>query len=70
MRGYGAVFALIFVLLVVLAILNGGESFTSTGTIVQLQTSHVPSAAELERRECEGGLYQCVYRNIPFGFLP
>jgi hypothetical protein len=55
---------------VVLAILNGGESFTSTGTIVQLQTSHVPSAAELERRECEGGLYQCVYRNIPFGFLP
>ncbi len=70
MRGYLAVFALIFVLLVVLSLIRGGESFTSTGTIVQLQTSHVPSAAELERRECEGGLYKCVYRNIPFGFLP
>ena len=69
MRGYGPVLALIFVLLVLLAVV-GRESFTSTGTIVQLETSHVPSAAELERRECTGGLYGCVYRNIPFGFMP
>ena len=69
MRGYGPVLALIFVLLVLLAVV-GRESFTSAGTIVQLETSHVPSAAELERRECAGGLYGCVYRNIPFGFLP
>lgn len=69
MRGYGPVLALIFVLFVILGLL-GRESFTSTGTILQLQSSHVPSAAELERRECAGGLYGCVYRNIPFGFMP
>ena len=69
MRGYGPGLARIFVLLVLLAVV-GRESFTSTGTLVQLETSHVPSAAELERRECTGGLYGCVYRNIPFGFMP
>ena len=67
MRGYGKVLGLIFILIVVLALM-GQEMFTSTGTIIQLQTSHVPSAAELERRECENGLYGCVYRQIPLGF--
>jgi len=67
MRGYGKVLALIFILILVLGLV-GGEAFTSTGTITQLQASHVPSAAELDRRECENGLYGCVYRQIPLGF--
>jgi len=67
MRGYMPIIGLIFVLIVIIALL-GKEAFTSTGTIVQLQTSHVPSRAELEDRECNGGLYGCVYRYIPLGF--
>ena len=67
MRGYGKILGLIFILIVVLALM-GQEMFISTGAIIQLQTSHVPSAAELERRECENGLYGCVYRQIPLGF--
>lgn len=67
MRGYGTILALIFLLIVVLGVM-GRETFTSTGTIIQLQTSHVPTAKELEERECLGGLYGCVYRNIPLGF--
>lgn len=67
MRGYFVILALILVLLVTLSLIRG-ESFTSTGTIVQLQTSHVPSPEELNRRECYGGLYGCVYRYIPLGF--
>jgi hypothetical protein len=66
MRGYGKVLALIFVLIVVLGIV-GGEAFTSTGTMTQLQSSHVPSVEELERRECTNGLYGCVYRYISLG---
>lgn len=62
MRGYGTILALIFVLLVILGI-AGKEMFTSTGTITQLQSSHVPS-----ERECTQGLYGCVYRQIPLGF--
>ena len=68
MRGYGKIIGLIFVLVLIL-ILIAGEQFTSTGTITQLQSSHVPTAAELKSRECENGLYGCVYQNIPFGFL-
>ncbi len=67
MRGYAKIVALIFILIVILGIV-GSESFTSTGTITQLQSSHVPTAEELERRECGNGLYGCVYRQIPFGF--
>ncbi len=67
MRAYVTIFGLIFVLLVFVAFI-GREAFTSTGTIIQLQTSHVPTPEELERRECYGGLYGCVYRHIPFGF--
>jgi hypothetical protein len=69
MRAWISVLALIVISLTILAII-GGEAFTSTGTIVQLQTSHVPSRKELEERECLGGLYGCVYRQIPFGFMP
>jgi hypothetical protein len=67
MRAYAQIAGLIFVLLVIVGIL-GRESFTSTGTIVQLQTSHVPTPKELDERECYGGLYGCVYRQIPLGF--
>lgn len=67
MRSYAILLGLIVVLLTVFGIF-AREAFTSTGTIVQLQTSHVPSAAELNRRECQGGLYGCVYRYIPLGF--
>lgn len=67
MRGYGKILGLIFILVTLLALM-GREMFTSTGTITQLQSSHVPTAAELERRECTGGLYGCVYRQIPLGF--
>jgi hypothetical protein len=67
MRGYFYVLALILALLITLSLVSG-ESFTSTGTIVQLQTSRVPSPEELNRRECAGGLYGCVYRYIPLGF--
>ena len=61
------ILALIFLCLLVLGV-RSRELFTSTGTIVQLQTSRVPSPEELDRRECYGGLYGCVYRYIPFGF--
>lgn len=67
MRGYFVILVLVLALLVTLSLV-GGESFTSTGTIVQLQSSHVPSPEELNRRECSGGLYGCVYRYIPLGF--
>ena len=67
MKGLALILGLVFVLFVVLALL-GAESFTSTGTIIQLQTSHVPTAEDLRSRECMGGLYGCVYRWIPFGF--
>jgi hypothetical protein len=67
MRAYGTLLALVVVLLTILGV-AARESFISTGTIVQLQTSHVPTRAELEERECLGGLYGCVYRTIPFGF--
>jgi hypothetical protein len=67
MRGYAKVLGLIFILIVVLGLI-GSEAFTSTGTIVQLETSHVPTPEELERRECTNGLYGCVYRGIPLGF--
>ena len=67
MRGYGKILGLIFILIVILALM-GQEMFTSTGTITQLQSSHVPSVEELKRRECTGGLYGCVYREIPLGF--
>lgn len=67
-RGYVPIVVLIVALLTLLIYLNGSEAFTSTGTIIQLETSHVPSAKELEDRECLGGLYGCTYRWIPFGF--
>ncbi len=67
MRGYGKVLGLIFILIIVLGVI-GQETFTSPGTFTQLESSHVPSAAELERRECQNGLYGCVYRQIPLGF--
>jgi hypothetical protein len=67
MRGYAKVLGLIFILIVILGLI-GSEAFTSTGTIIQLQTSHVPTPEELEDRECRGGLYGCVYRGIPLGF--
>ena len=67
MRGYTPILGLMLLLLIVVGII-GVESFTSTGTIVQLQSSHVPTARELEERECLGGLYGCVYRWIPLGF--
>lgn len=67
MKGLALILGLVFVLFVVLGLL-GAESFTSTGTIIQLETSHVPTAEDLRGRECMGGLYGCVYRWIPFGF--
>ncbi len=52
------------------------EQFTSTGTLIQLATSHVPTpdneGFEQHLREqpdeCRNGLYRCVYKTIPFGF--
>lgn len=67
-RGYVPIVVLIVALLTLLTYLKGSEAFTSTGTIIQLETSHVPSPKELEERECLGGLYGCTYRWIPFGF--
>lgn len=67
MRGYAPIVALAILLVVIVGII-GAEGFTSTGTLVQLETSHVPTPRELEERECLGGLYGCVYRWIPFGF--
>lgn len=67
MRGYAPIIGLAVLLIVILGIV-GAEGFTSAGTIVQLESSHVPSPRELEERECYGGLYGCVYRWIPFGF--
>jgi uncharacterized membrane protein affecting hemolysin expression len=69
MKGVTAALLLAFVLLVVLALLSGKEQFTSPGTIVQLATSHVPTEEELDSAECVGGLYGCVYRWIPFGYM-
>ena len=69
MKGVTAGLLLAFVLLVVLGILGSKEQFTSPGTIVQLATSHVPTEEELDSAECVGGLYGCVYRWIPFGYL-
>jgi hypothetical protein len=66
-KGYLPVVGLVLLLFVILAII-GAEGFTSTGTIVQLETSHVPTAKELNDMECLGGLYKCNYRNILFGF--
>jgi hypothetical protein len=42
-KGYGPVLGLVILLFAILAIV-GAEGFTSTGTIVQLETSHVPPA--------------------------
>ena len=67
MRGYGQIIALIFVLVLILVLLNG-EQFTSTGTITQLQSSHVPTVAEMKSRECTQGLYGCVNHYIDLGF--
>ncbi len=64
---YLSIIALLILALTIVGIL-GAERFTSTGTIIQLQTSHVPTPEELEDRECRGGLYGCVYKYIPFGF--
>lgn len=69
LKGYGPVLGLIVLLFAILAVI-GAEGFTSTGTIVQLETSHVPTAQELNDMECLGGLYKCNYRNILFGFGP
>jgi hypothetical protein len=66
-KGYLPVIGLVIILFVILAIV-GSEGFTSTGTIIQLQSSHVPTPAELNDMECLGGLYKCNYRNILFGF--
>jgi hypothetical protein len=50
------------------------EQFTSTGTLIQLATSHVPTPDEgfkllsEQPDECRNGLYRCVYKTIPFGF--
>jgi hypothetical protein len=63
MRGYAPIVALVTLLLVVLAIVGARESFTSTGTLIQLQSSHIGTPDE-----CRNGLYQCVYRWIRFGF--
>lgn len=68
LRGYVPILLLIVALLTLMAYLKGSEAFTSTGTIIQLETSHVPTPKELEERECLGGLYGCMYRWIPFGF--
>ena len=68
MRGYGKIIGLIFVLVLIL-ILIAGEQFTSTGTITQLQSSHVPTVEELNSRVCTQGLYGCVNRYVRFGFL-
>ncbi len=46
------------------------EQFTSTGTLIQLATSHVPTLDDegFQPDECRNGLYRCVYKTIPFGF--
>ena len=61
-----SILGLIVLGLIVVAIIGSKEAFVSGGTLVQLQTSHVPTAEEL--KECRTGLYGCVYRWIPFGF--
>lgn len=68
MRTYAAIIALIIAALTIVGIV-GAERFTSTGTIVQLETSHVPPEGFLGDL-CRTGLYRCVYKYIPFGFLP
>lgn len=70
MNGVTAALLLGFVLFIVLGILSNKEQFTSSGTIVQLASSHVPTQEELESAECMNGLYGCVYRWIPFGYMP
>ena len=70
-----AIFFLIALLALVLILFgNRAEAFASTGTLIQLSAGHVPSAAELadleSPDECRNGLYRCVYRTIPFGFMP
>jgi hypothetical protein len=64
---YVRIIALILIALTIVGIV-GSERFTSTGTILQLQTSHVLTPEELQERECRSGLYGCVYKYIPFGF--
>ena len=69
------IFFLIALLALVLVLFgNTPERFASTGTIIQLAASHVPTAAELadieSPDECRNGLYSCVYKTIPFGFMP
>lgn len=50
------------------------EQFTSTGTLIQLATSHTHTPDEgfqllsEQPDECRNGLYRCVYKTIPFGF--
>ena len=66
-KGYTPVIGLVVLLFAILAVI-GVEGFVSAGTLVQLQTSHVPTANELNDMECLGGLYKCNYRNILFGF--
>lgn len=67
-KNYAAIAGLVACLLIILAVIGSKESFVSGGTLVQLQTSHVPTEDELNSPECMGGLYRCVYRWIPFGF--
>lgn len=51
---------------------NITEQFLSRGP--GLQFAAVPSAEDLadmeSPEECRNGLYGCVYRTIPFGFMP
>ena len=75
-------FHYVLILLFVSALLGMGvERFTSTGTLIQLQTSHVPELfvagvpddkerAASKPDECVTGSYRCVYKSIPFGFMP
>jgi len=71
------IFTLIFLLglLLILKVnMTPQEQFTSTGTLIQLATSHVPTPDEgfqlpsEQPDECRNGLYRCVYKTIPFGF--
>ncbi len=72
------IFTLIFLLglLLILKInmMPAQEQFTSTGTLIQLATSHTHTPDEgfqllsEQPDECRNGLYRCVYKTIPFGF--
>ena len=69
------IFFLIALLALVLVLFgNTMERFTSNGTLLQLSAGRVPTGAELATlespEECRNGLYRCVYKTIPFGFMP